>query len=120
MKKTVPKVLIRVESFFIFILALFAFFFVYEGNWILLVILILAPDLSFFAYFGGKEVGASVYNAFHSYVGPLILMVISLYYGNTLATQISMIWFAHIGADRTAGYGLKYTDSFKVTHLQKI
>jgi len=30
---------------------------------------------------------------------------------------ISIIWIAHIGFDRSLGYGLKYADGFGYTHL---
>ena len=36
------------------------------------------------------------------------------------ATQLALIWFLHIGADRLLGYGLKYPTSFKDTHLQRV
>lgn len=31
-----------------------------------------------------------------------------------------LIWIAHIGFDRTLGYGLKYDSGFKFTHLGRI
>jgi hypothetical protein len=36
------------------------------------------------------------------------------------AVQIGLIWLAHIGVDRTVGYGLKYPSGFKDTHLQRV
>jgi hypothetical protein len=38
---------------------------------------------------------------------------------NTLVA-VSLIWIAHIGADRAIGYGLKYPSAFKDTHLQRV
>ena len=37
-----------------------------------------------------------------------------------LLLSISMIWLAHIGFDRTLGYGLKYSAGFGFTHLGRI
>ena len=36
------------------------------------------------------------------------------------ATQIALVWLAHIGLDRFFGYGLKYPTGFKDTHLQRV
>ena len=33
---------------------------------------------------------------------------------------LSLIWAAHIGIDRLAGYGLKYPSDFHDTHLGRI
>jgi hypothetical protein len=33
---------------------------------------------------------------------------------------LALIWLAHIGVDRALGYGLKYPDGFKDTHLQRV
>jgi len=32
-------------------------------------------------------------------------------------TLVALIWVAHIGADRLLGFGLKYPEGFKPTHL---
>jgi len=37
-----------------------------------------------------------------------------------VAVQVALIWFAHIGADRALGYGLKYPSAFSDTHLQRV
>ncbi len=37
-----------------------------------------------------------------------------------LLLALSITWVAHIGMDRTLGYGLKYQTNFKDTHLQKV
>ena len=33
---------------------------------------------------------------------------------------VCLIWLAHIGFDRLLGYGLKYPDAFKDTHLGRL
>ena len=37
--------------------------------------------------------------------------------GQSLAVWLALIWCAHIGMDRLLGFGLKYPDAFKHTHL---
>src|SRR3954454_15927228 len=48
---------------------------VWDGSWWVYAILFLVPDLSFAAYLAGPQVGAIVYNAAHSYLGPVTLMI---------------------------------------------
>jgi hypothetical protein len=60
------------------------------------------------------------YNAVHSYAVPAILMALALLVNAPLGVQIALVWFAHIGIDRTLGYGLKYPDAFKHTHLNEV
>jgi hypothetical protein len=57
------------------------------------------------------------YNAAHTYAAPAALLAFGVGSGTLLAAQIALIWFAHIGMDRTVGYGLKFSDSAKHTHL---
>jgi hypothetical protein len=68
-------------------------------------------------YFAGARVGAAAYNAAHTYVVPLALLALGQVGAVPLLTAVGLIWAAHIGMDRTAGYGLKYARGFKATHL---
>ena len=101
------------------VLAVAIFLYIRGGHsWVLLVLLFLAPDLSFFAYAMGSRIGAAVYNALHSYIAPLILACGLSLAGHSLA--VPLIWIAHIGFDRLLGYGLKYPTGFGDTHLGKL
>jgi hypothetical protein len=93
---------------------------VWDGSWWVYAILFFAPDLSFAAYLAGPKVGAIVYNAAHSYMAPVTLMVTGFAFGSPLILSIAMIWMAHIGIDRALGYGLKYSAGFGFTHLGRI
>ena len=75
-------------------------------SWILFALLFLAPNLSLLGYVVGPRVGAA-YNAFHAYPLPAILAAIGLLGGSTLAVGVALIWLAHIGMDRTLGFGLR-------------
>jgi len=90
------------------------------GPWWLFVVLFLAPDLSFTAYLAGARIGALVYNAVHITIVPIALLADGFAFDAPLARSIAIIWLAHIGIDRAAGYGLKYDTGFAFTHLGRI
>ena len=48
---------------------------VWGGYWWIYFVLFLVPDLSFAAYLAGPGTGAIVYNAAHSYMAPMTLMI---------------------------------------------
>lgn len=90
------------------------------ASWWLFAALWLVPDLSMLGYLGGSCRGARVYNAVHSYVTPGALALSAhLLHANGLL-PISLIWINHIGVDRLLGYGLKFSDGFKWTHLGRL
>ncbi|HEX4746967.1 MAG TPA: DUF4260 domain-containing protein [Gaiellaceae bacterium] len=114
-----PRSLLHLEGLAVLAgsLALYA-----EGgySWLVFVVLILAPDLSALGYLGGPRFGSLTYDLVHTYVGPLALGVAGVLGDWSLATQVALIWSAHIGVDRLLGYGLKYPTGFKNTHLQRV
>jgi hypothetical protein len=87
------------------------------GSWGWFAALFLVPDVSLLGYLAGPRVGAVVYNAAHSYVGPAILAAIGVLAATPTALLAVAIWTAHIGFDRALGYGLKYATAFRATHL---
>src|SRR4051794_23627728 len=111
-----PRVLLRVEGLAILAGSLAVYF---DGGfgWLLLVALVLAPDLAMLGYLAGPRVGATTYNVAHTYAGPVVLATVGVIGDIETATQLALIWFAHIGADRLLGYGLKYSSAFADTHL---
>jgi hypothetical protein len=89
-----------------------------EGfGWGWFALFFLAPDLTFLAYLFGPRWGAAAYNAAHSTIGPLALGAAALALGLTQLEMAALIGLAHIGFDRTLGYGLKYETAFGDTHL---
>ncbi len=111
------RTLLRVEGL-ILLATCTALYFVVAGTpvWLFFV-LFLAPDLTFVAFAGGRRVGAIAYNAAHTTIGPLLLLVTGLLAGPSWLVALALIWGAHIGADRALGYGLRYPASFEHTHL---
>jgi len=120
MRLKFPRLILHLEGLAVSIVSAIIFFYFIESNWVLFLVLFLVPDLSFFGYIVSNKFGAYSYNTMHNYVLPLTLLLFSLYNKNVLSIQISLIWISHIGVDRALGYGLKYSDKFKHTHLQEV
>lgn len=111
-----PRPLLHLEGATVFILALFAYHWSH-GGWGWFALLFLAPDLSMIGYLANARVGAGVYNAIHTYAGPLALAGYAIGTNNHQVLLLGLIWIGHIGMDRMLGYGLKYPTRFKDTHL---
>lgn len=108
--------LLRAEGLAVFAAATLLYF-MSGGIWWVYALLLFAPDLSFFGYAGGNKVGAAIYNFAHTYIMPILLAGAGILFQIEFLTQLALIYFAHIGLDRSLGYGLKYETSFKHTHL---
>jgi hypothetical protein len=78
---------------------------VLDGSWGPFAVLFLAPDRTFLGFLAGTSVGACVYIVAHTYVGPAGLAAIGAVAGPSSFYLIALIWAAHIGFDRTFGYG---------------
>jgi len=81
------------------------------------VVLALAPDLSMLAYLAGPRVGSLGYNLFRTSTGPLAVGGAGFWVDWRLAMLVAAVRAGHIGADRLAGYGLKFETGFRDTHL---
>ncbi|CAA9563518.1 MAG: hypothetical protein AVDCRST_MAG18-1278 [uncultured Thermomicrobiales bacterium] len=79
------------------------------ASWLLFALLLLAPDLAALGYVAGPRIGAACYNCAHTALLPAALLAFGLLAGESLALALAAIWFAHIGIDRLARYGLKET-----------
>jgi hypothetical protein len=112
-----PLRILRSEGLVLFAVALAAFFTALDEAWWLVPVLLFVPDLFMAGYVRSTRVGAAVYNLGHSYPAPAVLGVVAVAASSPLWQAVALIWFAHIGMDRALGYGLKYDDSFKHTHL---
>jgi hypothetical protein len=88
-----------------------------HGSWLLFALLFLVPDVSMVGYLSSARTGAAIYNAIHTYIGPLLLAGYSVGTAHHTALLLSLIWIAHVGFDRMLGFGLKYPTRFKDTHL---
>lgn len=113
------RYVLRFEGLAILILSTLAFAYG-ETSWTLFAILFLVPDLSLIGYLFGSKAGAISYNTAHSIIGPTICIGVSILTDHHTQMAVGLIWSAHIGFDRSLGYGLKYATGFKHTHLGKI
>jgi len=114
-----PLAILRGEGLALFALSTAGF--AWSGQpWWLYACLFLAPDVSFAAYLAGPRVGALVYNALHTTIGPAALAGLGMATGNGLLFGIAATLAAHIGFDRMLGYGLKHGTGFGITHLGRI
>jgi uncharacterized protein DUF4260 len=116
---SLPRRLLRLEGLAVLAGAVALYFHLGYG-WVLLVVLVLAPDLSAVGYAWSTSAGTLAYDLAHTEIWPIGLGVIGAIAGEPLLTQIGLIWLMHIGADRLLGYGLKYPTGFKDTHLQRV
>jgi len=83
----------------------------------LYALLFLAPDISFLGYLLNTRVGAIAYNIFHHKGLALAIYFLGLYTSSPVIMFTGLLLFGHSAFDRMFGYGLKYSDNFKHTHL---
>ena len=119
MLRSLPALLLRLEGLVLFGAAL-ALYVREDYSILLLAVLFLAPDLSFVGLAAGERAGAIAYDSVHTYVGPILLASGSLIAEWSTGVQLGLIWLAHIGIDRALGYGLRYPQAFRDTHLQRV
>lgn len=113
------KTSLKIEELFLFILGVFSFNQL-DFTWWWFLILILTPDISMLGYVVNTNVGAITYNAFHHKGIALLIYFAGVYFQNQIVQLIGVILFSHASFDRIFGYGLKYFDNFKHTHLGNI
>lgn len=79
--------------------------------------LLLAPDISAFGYAFGPKTGAATYNFFHHKALALVFLIAGWYFSRQWLELTGVILLGHSSMDRMLGYGLKFPDDFKHTHL---
>lgn len=115
-----PRNLLRLEGLALLVVATGAYFASGFG-WVLFLVLILAPDLSMLGYLANPRVGSAAYNLAHLLALPAALLAGSWYVSWAPGIGLALIWSAHVGIDRAAGYGMKYADAeFGETHIQRV
>ena len=112
------KQLLQTEELLQFLASIIALYFLpVHLYWWLWIVLFLLPDISMLGYLVNTRIGALSYNLFHHKGFALIIIAIG-FFNNILWVEVAgIILFGHSSMDRILGYGLKYTDSFKHTHL---
>ena len=108
--------LLKLEELGQFILSIFLFDQLDYAWWIFPACLLL-PDLSMIGYVAGTKTGAWLYNLFHHKLVAITVLILGFRFDNPLIALIGVILFGHSAMDRILGYGLKFNDNFKNTHL---
>lgn len=85
--------------------------------WWVFLACILLPDLSMIGYLFGTKVGAMTYNTFHHKLLGIVAFAFGIWLDQPNIALAGTILFGHAAMDRIFGYGLKYSDDFKHTHL---
>jgi uncharacterized protein DUF4260 len=111
-----PRIYLRAEALVVFALSVILYARL-SGHWGIFAALFLVPDLSMLGYVINPRIGAAAYNAVHNYVTPLALAAAAAATHRENLLAYVCIWTAHIALDRALGYGLKYPDAFRHTHL---
>lgn len=89
-------------------------------DWWLFWALILVPDIGMIGYLVSTKVGAFSYNLFHHKGVALAVAAIGFYTLNDWVLFAGLLLYGHSAMDRIFGYGLKFSDDFKHTHLGMI
>ena len=98
-------------------LASIFFFNQLEYVWWVYLALILTPDIGMIGYAVNTKLGAITYNLFHHKGIAIAIGCLGFYLSIPELQLAGIILFGHASMDRIFGYGLKYPDHFKHTHL---
>jgi hypothetical protein len=114
-----PRRLLQAEGAVVFAAAL-ALYVDADFSVLALVLAFLAPDLAFLAFLIGPRAGAIAYDVAHLEAWPVLLGAVGLLADEPLPVQVALIWLAHLGLDRALGYGLRYPDAPRESHLDRV
>lgn len=110
------KNLLKLEEIGQFLLSIILFSQL-DYDWWVFPVCLLLPDLSMIGYLFSPKTGAMSYNFFHHKLVAILVLIVGLWLNNPLITLAGVILFGHSAMDRIFGYGLKFNDDFKHTHL---
>lgn len=99
-----------------FLLSIF-FFNQLDYAWWVFLVWILVPDIGMLGYLISTRIGAWSYNLFHHKGVAILVWVLGITQSSQELQLAGIILFGHASMDRIFGYGLKYSDNFKHTHL---
>lgn len=118
-KPPLMKTLLRLEEVAMFGFSLYLFsltgyaWWWYPG-------LLFVPDIGMLGYLINPKFGAATYNLLHHKGLAILLVFTGWYFSFSILALSGIIIFGHASLDRIMGYGLKYRDSFKFTHLDTL
>ena len=90
------------------------------GDALFFLPLLLLPDVGMLGYLRNARIGALTYNLIHNWAVGIAALGLGIGLTSDALLLAGAILIAHVGMDRALGYGLKYAEGFKVTHLQRV
>lgn len=112
------KYLLLLEEAALFVFCIAALYYQpIQFSWWLWPLLFLLPDVGMLGYLLNTETGAATYNLLHHKGVAIFVLLLGFYIHHPYLILSGWILLGHSSMDRMFGYGLKYADSFKHTHL---
>lgn len=113
------KNLLTLEEIAQFTLSIFLFS-ILKFSWWIFPLCILLPDVSMTGYLFNPKSGAWLYNFFHHKMTAVFVLVAGFFLHLPEVELAGTILLGHSSMDRIFGYGLKFSDDFRHTHLGRI
>jgi hypothetical protein len=110
------KLLQSAEQLALFLASLYLFSLSGFAWWVYLLLWI-TPDVGMVGYLLNPKIGSLTYNFTHWQLGAWVLILPGLIWQLPWLLLVGTIVLGHSSLDRVLGYGLKYPDNFKHTHL---
>ncbi|MEQ8523760.1 DUF4260 domain-containing protein [Gracilimonas sp.] len=111
------RILLILEEILLFTGSVILFGLITGYTWWMYALLFFLPDVSFAAYLINTKTGAFFYNLLH-HKGVMISLILLGYFAQLpMLVAIGIVFLGHSAFDRIFGYGLKFGDDFKHTHL---
>jgi hypothetical protein len=113
--------IIKLEELAQFVAVIVALYYLpVQFSWWAWIIIFLLPDLGMIGYAVNSEVGAVTYNLAHHKMIALVVLGIGYYLSAPMVMMAGLVLYGHSSMDRMMGFGLKYFDAFRHTHLGMI
>lgn len=119
MEKEKMKNILKIENLALLILGILLFAQT-EYSWWWFLGLFFVPDISILGYLLNPKIGAICYNFVHNFIIGIAFYLLGVYFQNIECQVVGSVLFSHSAFDRILGFGLKYSDDFKNTHLGRI
>lgn len=110
------KNILRIEELAMLGLAIYLNSFLPFEGWVFWA-WFLTPDIGMLGYLVNTKVGAITYNLLHHKGVAMVCYLAGYFLIIHELTLAGVVLFGHSSFDRVVGYGLKYSDNFKHTHL---
>lgn len=110
------KIILKLEHLTVLLASIY-FFSQSDFTWWWYLVLFLAPDLGMIGYTINTKWGAITYNILHHYGVAALVFCLGKFLEIGWLELAGIVMIGHIAFDRLLGYGLKFSDDFRHTHL---